>query len=332
MRARADYLDVISGLLIIHMIVGHILQFSGLHGTGIFYDHVSRVLFFFMPWFYFKAGLFVSRKGDMRTWVEKDVRRLIVPFVIFSILGMILYVPFEFLETDRVWWKILVSPVVSVLKVGSMGGNLALWFLLNLFLVRLLYKILPERFQLVTIVIAILIGFTLCHFKIVLPITLSTMFPGIVFLLFGCYSKPYVMGDKGNVLNYWWQIAMIIAFVLSIIFLNPRCNMRLNDAHSNYFVWIFCSWLGCLSLIIIFKKLPKIRPLAYIGRHSMTYYVIHWLPLYFSSHIVRYFYPDIDQFALTAILITFVFLTLALFTWKDKWIPAWWVGEKKHIK
>ena len=27
-------------------------------------------------------------------------------------------------------------------------------------------------------------------------------------------------------------------------------------------------------------------------------------------------------------LLTFVFLTLALFTWRDRWIPARWVGEK----
>ena len=62
----------------------------------------------------------------------------------------------------------------------------------------------------------------------------------------------------------------------------------------------------------------------------MKYYVLHWLPLFFASHVVRYFYPEQDPYVMTTTLLTFVFLTLALFTWRDRWIPAWWMGEEKY--
>lgn len=200
-KQRADYLDVISGLLIIHMIVGHILQFSGLHGTGIFYDNVGRVLFFLMPWFYFKAGLFINRKGDLRTWVEKDVMRLIVPFVIFSILGTILYVPFEFLETDRPWWKILASPIYDVLAKGSMNGNLALWFLISLFCSRLMYRLTPERYLPFLLIGSFIAGNVLNYFELRLPLALSTVFPGLVFILLGHFVQLQSISINNNILG-----------------------------------------------------------------------------------------------------------------------------------
>lgn len=50
-KPRYEYLDVITGLLIIHMIIGHTLQWGGLYNKGTFYDPVCQALFFFMPWF-----------------------------------------------------------------------------------------------------------------------------------------------------------------------------------------------------------------------------------------------------------------------------------------
>lgn len=121
---------------------------------------------------------------------------------------------------------------------------------------------------------------------------------------------------------------ILLLFFFQQLFFHPHGGCRFNNMGSPYILWMGATWIGCMTAIIIFRKIPTIKPLAYIGRHSMIYYVMHWLPLYFASHTIRYFYPEIDQYALTAILIAFVFLTLALFTWKDKWIPAWWLGER----
>ena len=196
-KGRADYLDVISGLLIIHMIVGHTIQFSGLYGTGVFYDNISRVLFFFMPWFYFKAGLFISRKGDLRSWIEKDARRLLVPYVIFTIIGSVFYIAYMFcMRSDMPWWKILASPAYEVITKGSCNGNLALWFLVSLFFSRLVYRITPERYQVLLLIVALILGYVLNYFEMKLPLALSTIFPGMVFILLGHYSKPYIMGER----------------------------------------------------------------------------------------------------------------------------------------
>ena len=61
---RYFYLDVISGVVIVQTIVMHVLQFSGLYNTGTAFDAWDSVLFFYMPWFYFKSGLFICRSSN----------------------------------------------------------------------------------------------------------------------------------------------------------------------------------------------------------------------------------------------------------------------------
>lgn len=201
-KQRLEFLDACSGLMLVHMIIGHVLQHGGLYRQGIPYDYVLTALFFFMPWFYFKAGLFIGKKGDLKSWLIKDCRRLIVPFVVFTILGALIAIPFEMVEdAGRPWWKIMLGPVTSTLRLGSYGGNFALWFLLSLFFTRLTYRLVPERSCPLALAVAVAGGAACGHFGIRLPLALSTVFPGMAFLLLGRYSKPYITGEGLTKLN-----------------------------------------------------------------------------------------------------------------------------------
>lgn len=50
MKGRLKYIDSIAGLMILWMIIGHLQQVTG------YYLDYPNILFFFMPWFYYKAG------------------------------------------------------------------------------------------------------------------------------------------------------------------------------------------------------------------------------------------------------------------------------------
>lgn len=199
-KTRFEYLDVISGLMLIHMILTHTLQFGELWGKTN-YNYVSYALFFFMPWFYFKAGLFIKHRNNVGACVKKDFMRLIVPFVVFTAIGSVFYYINKFLTTDREWWKILGSPVKEVIVKGSANGNLALWFLLSLFWTRLAFRLIPEKVSLYIVVAAAIGGATLSYWDIMLPLSLSTVFPGFVFLMLGYYSSPYIIDNKLIKLN-----------------------------------------------------------------------------------------------------------------------------------
>lgn len=60
---RDDSLDGVCGLLIIWMISMHAAQWSGVKGTT-FFNVATHVFFYFMPWFYFKGGMFATVKEE----------------------------------------------------------------------------------------------------------------------------------------------------------------------------------------------------------------------------------------------------------------------------
>lgn len=57
--ARKQDIDAVAGLMILWMVIGHLRQVCG-------YEWQSpNILYFFMPWFYYKAGM-LWKDGDVR--------------------------------------------------------------------------------------------------------------------------------------------------------------------------------------------------------------------------------------------------------------------------
>ena len=137
MNNRHYYLDAVGGLLLIHMIIGHCCQWSQ---TFELYQKWTYCLDFFMPWFFFKAGMFFKQR-PFKVELHKNYRRLILPYIFFSIIGIFLF-----------WLKLgiikefsaksLISPFKFILFEGAPQGNLALWFLLSLFVVKNIFSYL----------------------------------------------------------------------------------------------------------------------------------------------------------------------------------------------
>lgn len=322
-KPRVQFLDTISGVMIIHMVVGHALQFGGIHATGTWYDnYVSLALFFFMPWFYFKTGLFISRRSEVRNFVTKDVRRLIVPYVVFTIIGSAILLSFMFIEGEQDWFHILRSPIIGVIKSGSAGGNLVLWFLLSLFFCRLVYRVTPERWLPLLLVVALASGTALNYYEVKVPFAIHTVFPGVVFLLLGYYRRPYVLGEKLTKLNRG-QIVIVLLYVTLLLSFHPHGGLRGNNMGSPYVLWMAGAWVACLAAVVLFRTLPVCKPLAYVGRESMVFYVVHWLPLVLTKNIVLMVYPDISNNALTATLLVATAAFLALVSWQHCLHSLW---------
>lgn len=60
-RNREVYLDVVCGIMIIWMILGHLIASCGLRDT-VLYTIGNRLFPFFMPWFFFKSGMFYKKR------------------------------------------------------------------------------------------------------------------------------------------------------------------------------------------------------------------------------------------------------------------------------
>lgn len=329
-KKRIDFLDAIMTLFIIKVIVNHTLCFGEIWKTTPILSPLVAFFYFSVPWFMFKSGIFVSRKRDLKTWIVTDFKRLMVPYISFTIIGALCYYAVEVGINGNNLADIFLTPARRVKQVGSEIASLQLWFLLSLFLTRLAYRLLPDKVLPVATVASIVIGAALAHWHILLPFALSTVFPAFFFLMLGKYSRKYIVDEEPKYVKWGGQVAILLLWIVLYVWFKPGCDMRINDpGEHNYFIWAIDSWLGCLSMIIIFRPfLDKIKFLTYIGRYSMMYYVLHYTILYVSKAIVLWFCPDIGPYKLTAVLAVILIVTLALATWKRKWIPSVLLGEQ----
>lgn len=134
---RLNYLDAIAGLLIVRMILGHMFQFCQLTDTEVYW-WMNTVFSFFMPWFFFKSGIFTHssllRCYNLGSYLKGRAKKILVPYIIFSIISIVVYFIILLIQGSMNETN-FISPLKFVVLYGSVGSNLPMWFMLTLFLV-----------------------------------------------------------------------------------------------------------------------------------------------------------------------------------------------------
>lgn len=137
---RNSGIDSIAGFFVLYIAVGHALSRYGITTAkdGIF---PFPFLYFFMPWFFFKGGMYFKHK-DNKTALMSSYKRLIIPFIVYSVVGCVIYNGIAFF-CDTPLYSVK-SWAIGLLVQGSIDENKPLWFLLSLFFVKLIAnKITP---------------------------------------------------------------------------------------------------------------------------------------------------------------------------------------------
>lgn len=273
MKKRQVHLDNVSGLMICYMMLMHILLWKKIPlANDSFW---LEPLKFFMFWFFFKSGMFFREKPT-KVKISGGARKLLVPFVVFSILGYILSVYHLWASCDINWVHYILTPMKEILLAGSIGGNDVLWFLTSLFMVQVLYNELVKRKvrPWLIVVIPLLIAFA-CHvLGISKPEYLANISLGMVM-----YSLGYLLREAQYKKNIFLMAFAI--YVLIVLFCPSHIDLRTNvlNVDGYYILAILFSIAGCVSINYVFKRLPGIPVINYIGRKSMDFYVMHMLVL-----------------------------------------------------
>lgn len=83
---RQNHIDAISGLFIVQVVLLHIIILTRCT-DNLIYDIVFQSLFvFYMPWFFFKNGLFY-RQRNMKDAIQYVTQRLAKPYIYISVVS-----------------------------------------------------------------------------------------------------------------------------------------------------------------------------------------------------------------------------------------------------
>ena len=315
-HSRERYVDVIAGIMIAWMILGHCRYFSGVSLP--FFKFLS----FYMPWFFYKSGLFFTAK-ESKQLLKKDVSKLLRYFIVYSVLGWLVWCVCGLIDGTISLKGCIVLPLYQFLHHGSIEGNGALWFLLTLLLVRqianmMIFKKLPPPLPALAVACYIT-AFSL--FSIGWhdhSWWLGNILSGLCFFLLG-----YWMRDKGN--NRWLLLLstvggglVIAAYCIGLIDDFPYLYMHANKMYNgSYLLFYPTAMAGIIVTNYFFRLLCKrvrFRVLEYIGVNSMTFYTTHWIVFVLFSFIAKYIFNVQNAHVLFVLLICVSIVLLPIIT------------------
>lgn len=272
MAKRDVQIDVISGIFIIYMVYYHICQYCGRASI------LHPVFFFFMPWFFYKSGMYFKHNSNYAEMLKKDARTLLIPYISFGAIGLLVHFLIIAIQGDTNWIHYVSFPK-HILLYEIIPGNAPLWFLISLFIVKNTYNFLVDKINfLVLIVMCFAIAYCGCLFEIKIPRWLFNIALGMCFYAVGSRLRNHQYSKSVFVLS-------IIVCTCISVFCPSHVDMFPNILkYGNYIVYFFYA----ISCVVIINNLSKITPpnccnslilrcLANTGRRSMYYYVTHWI-------------------------------------------------------
>ena len=195
---RINKFDNLKGLAIFCVVLGH-MAFLTKYASIDFIHHF--VLIIHLPIFFFVAGYFTKIDENL---IIKSVKRILIPYILFSILYWAVYLPF-----GRPSKLIFIYPTY------------ALWFLLALFFMKIALPIM-DRFKypvLISLVFALLFGLVNLNGDL---LALSRAFAFFPVFLIGHYYKDYMkrIGEKHIKFNNLLSnnlFKMLVSFIILLI-------------------------------------------------------------------------------------------------------------------
>lgn len=312
-KQRSCYLDNLGGLLICYMIFNHVLL-MGQIDCGI--DNIwLEPLQFFMFWFFFKSGMFYTPK-NCKVIVVHESRKLLIPLLVYSLIGHVVECFKLYANDDYNWKHYLLTPFKEFLFNGSIVGNQPLWFLFSLFFVKVIcnelyqWKFKPILLFCVGCAISAIFYYMNCKG---LPIYFVNIPLGI-----GIYSLGYVMRER-----QFNKVVLFVSFILyfGIMIICPSHLIfganSLNNGGS-YGLAIVYSVTGCIFFNNLFRKIPNSTVLQFVGKNSMTYYVVHWIVINICWLFLIIVYPVSGVIVFIVMLMSCFIIPTIIIKFKSK--------------
>ena len=269
-KERIAYFDFMKGLCILLIVIGHV--------DDSFFDSLLPNLNFALksfriPLYFFLSGLFFKEYGGFSEFLRKKINNLIVTLLFFHFLSCALRFPLvsivhAFRPDIDVHFSLfdILPPFFG--RFWSSAG--ALWFLVALFMVNILYYAFQKLFNKTGVLIAVLMcsacGWVLMKHKVQLPFEFDVALVALPYFMLGSIVKQMNLLKKSKYDKY--GILVIIPSALIIYWYSSDINF-LYQFVPNYFNLYAVPFLAILSLFWCCKNLNYVPLICYIGRYSI---------------------------------------------------------------
>ncbi|MBQ7157451.1 MAG: acyltransferase [Bacteroidaceae bacterium] len=329
MKQRNHAFDLLCGICIIRMMMLHITNACGF-GNDEWWTRVMQWSYYFMSFFFFKAGYFNKTvSGDSKSYCIDKFKRLMIPYFVWGFIGNIIYFFFVIFVLDpanamskQVTWD-------YVFTTGEFHGNVPCWFLLSFFIAYIVAHFISKVPPLFHVEVkGRKLNFKIHWFLLVFPYVsyylftldnpvffgLNNVFIGIYLFYLGRLWH-FIMEKLKRRYTIPLSLFMIVMFVVLNIIYSGGYQMSENLWEGNPFIVTLNVTLSLcgLSGILLNINMKRIPVINYVGQHSMVFFVAHYPMLTFykmvrsaNVHTLRGHWDD--YVILVAVLFSVCFL------------------------
>lgn len=277
MREREIWIDILKGMAIILVVVGHNTPPSE-------YPWLNTVIYsFHMPLFFILSGFVFSKKPG-KIYLLKSSKRLLLPFIAFcvvlelpDILKWLTSLHFKDLDTLR----LILNKIIAGAVWSTPGWYTITWFVTVLWMSTNLFNyILNKKVKDWYILLILVVGYLLSFIPWIIPFRISVVPMAIAYIWIGFLIRKYISYIKsiktvfyiiggGSVLiiitllgsvarvdmkfaYYGIPIVSLILSVVSVMFLGI---IAIAVAKINILTKVFCL-LGESSMVIMYLHIP----------------------------------------------------------------------------
>lgn len=325
MEQRVRHYDILCGVMLLFMIHHHLCGVSGLADAAI---HMVpyKILYFYMAYFFYKAGIFYRENRSLKEVCKDSARRLLIPFTFFSFIGYFILGAHHSgltINTWKFWWW----PIYQMFAIGRIGGNGPLWFLLSLFIVRVIFQLTKNvKWKQYTLIILCVIVAIIGNSFSIRPCTISNVALGIIFYGLGALMREVQYNKSVGIISVCLFFG---AYIWMCFFGWHLIDFSLNTTvFGIHQIWMLNCCFACVAISFLGQYLPNLRALAWTGRNSMTLLCTHALVY---NTIYTYLLKDSTlspYFCLFIYWVAIIIICIPLtFVLKNKNL-GWMIGEK----
>lgn len=326
---RLDYLDMVKGVGIFFVVLGHI-------------EYISTPLrvwisSFHMPLFFIVSGLLMAVKNepsfDFQQSVQKKFKGIIIPYLWFSLAYFIIDIAnvtiIGNIDMHTFW--------VDLISSATFYGMSVLWFLPALFFASIGFLFIRNRLgDKKTFILLIVIALA-CYSiqrKVLNPLYDKHSASLLITSLIN-FARVFLRASIGmSFLGYAYYFHKLLVEFIPSLFAEPTIKSRIlqilsgivmlginiylstvNEAVDMHYIilnnvalYYIGAFLGCYGIILICKNVPAIKLVTYYGRNSLIVMACHvnFYILYAALRIAL----KIDQYTTHAK--HYIFLTVTM--------------------
>lgn len=336
MKERNHAFDILCGICIIRMVSLHIMAFCGQEDQE-WWGEVMRWSFFFMSFFFFKAGFFNkgTSSGTDMDYLKDRSKRLLVPYVTSGVIGLVVYFSFYFPLVDR--YKKFVEPLEwsHIWMKSGFYGNSPIWFLFSFFVVYMMVRYIDKVKHLCWLTVFFpAISYWAYRTGNNVPMSLGNVFIACYFFYLGrLWQWAMCRFEVRRLMAASWL--MVLLFVVLGFVAPGTYNMSQNIFTGNALMAVVRATLVLcgLSGILLTARVPRIPWLCFIGEHSMVFFISHYPMLYFYkfTHLSfgRSIYGRVDDALILLPVVFCICSWLVPYVERVPWLSGRWPGPRR---